>query len=251
MKTIAICDDGELAAGVAAARRLGVGLEVQQFYDPVVALDPSAVRGAVEATAELLPLGIHGPFGDLCPGSFDAMIRDASRHRFELGWAVASRLGARHVVYHHGYVPGTSRPSNWIIRCAKFWKDFIADKPSSVHFHMENLAEHGPELLRDVLDSVGAPNVTACFDMGHAHCHSRTTALKWVEALGNRIGYVHIHNNHGESDEHLAPYDGTIDVAEVILAIRQHNPDAIWALEVPLNTIDWSVEWLLGVAARV
>jgi sugar phosphate isomerase/epimerase len=112
------------------------------------------------------------------------------------------------------------------------------------------MVEHGPELLCDVLDAVAAPNLTACLDVGHAHCHSRTTAMRWVEILGSRIGYVHIHNNHGESDEHLEPYDGTLDVAEVLLAIHRHNPGAIWALEVPLNTIDRSMDWLLGVADR-
>lgn len=251
MKTIVICDDGDLAAGVAAARRFGVGLEVQQFYDPVVAVDASAVRGTHQAVAGLSPLGIHGPFGDLCPGSFDTMIRDATRHRFELGWSVAHELNASHLIFHHGYVPGTTPPPNWIIRCSAFWKDYLANKPTAVQFHVENMVEHGPELLRDVLDAVGARNLTACLDIGHAHCHSRTTAMRWVEVLGNRIGYVHIHNNHGESDEHLEPYEGTLDVAEMLLAIHRHSPGAIWALEAPLNTIERSLEWLAGVAKRV
>jgi hypothetical protein len=120
VKTIVICDDGDLAAGTAAARRLRVGLEVQQFHDPVVAVDATAIRAADAAAAGLLPLGIHGPFGDLCPGSFDAMIRDATRHRFELGWSVAQELKAGHLIFHHGYVPGTTPPPNWIIRCSAF-----------------------------------------------------------------------------------------------------------------------------------
>lgn len=250
MKTIVICDDGDLATGAAAARRLGVGLEIQQFYDPVVAVDGAALRAADEAAPGLHPLGIHGPFRDLCPGSADAMIQDATRHRFELGWSVADRLKATQVIYHHGYISGTTPPRIWTTRCSAFLRDFIADKPTSIQFHVENAFEHDPELLRDVLDAVGAPNVTACLDVGHAHCFSRTTATRWVEVLGNRIGYVHIHNNHGESDEHLEPFEGTLDVADVLLAIHQVSPGATWALEVPLDTIDRSVEWLRTIAAR-
>jgi sugar phosphate isomerase/epimerase len=29
--------------------------------------------------------------------------------------------------------------------------------------------------------------------------------------LRNLVASAHIHDNHGEKDEHLAPYDGTID----------------------------------------
>ena len=174
-----------LATREDAASRLGVGLEVQQFYDPVVAQDSAAVEAAERAIPVLKPLAIHGPFGDLCPGSFDAMIRDATRHRFELGSALAGRIGAQHLIFHHGYVPGTSPHPNWIRRCSAFWRDFLAARSASVQFHVENMVEHGPELLRDVL-----------------------------------------------------------------LAIHQHNPEAIWTLEVPLNTIDRSMEWLQGVAQR-
>lgn len=220
MKTIIVCDEGHLADGVSASRRLSVGLEVQQFYDPIVAEDSAAVDSAKQDIVGLEPLTLHGPFGDLCPGSFDPMIRDATRHRFELGATVAAHLGASHVVFHHGYVPGTSRPAGWIRRCSLYWRDFLNGKPSSTQFHNENMLEHGPEILREVLDAVDAPNFTACFDIGHGHCHSLVTPLRWVEELGTRIGYVHIHNNHGNDDEHLAPYDGTLDVAEVLRALN-------------------------------
>ena len=31
---------------------------------------------------------------------------------------------------------------------------------------------------------------------------------------------AHIHDNHGEKDEHLPPYDGTIDWAETVKLLR-------------------------------
>jgi sugar phosphate isomerase/epimerase len=52
------------------------------------------------------------------------------------------------------------------------------------------------------------------FDVGHAHLGDGTEADRVAnsfELLRNHIASAHIHDNHGEKDEHLAPYDGTID----------------------------------------
>jgi sugar phosphate isomerase/epimerase len=52
------------------------------------------------------------------------------------------------------------------------------------------------------------------FDIGHAHLAEGPVAdrvAKSFEPLRNLVASAHIHDNHGEKDEHLAPYDGTID----------------------------------------
>lgn len=251
MRAILIADDGHLSMAATAARRLGAGLELRQFYDPVVAADPVAIAEADRTVAGLRPLGVHGPLAELSPGSFDTMIREATRHRFELGCAVAERLDAHHLILHHGYVPGASLPpADWLRRCAAFWREFLDASPTAIQFHIENVFDRQLELLRDVIDAVAAPNLSACLDIGHAHCFSRTAVTKWAGILGSRIGCVHVHSSHGEFDEHLAPYDGSLDVAEVLRAVGQSSGNAIWTLEVPLTTIDRSMEWLRALADR-
>jgi sugar phosphate isomerase/epimerase len=52
------------------------------------------------------------------------------------------------------------------------------------------------------------------FDIGHAHLTDGPLAERVVnsfELLRNHIASGHIHDNHGEKDEHLAPYDGSIN----------------------------------------
>jgi sugar phosphate isomerase/epimerase len=52
------------------------------------------------------------------------------------------------------------------------------------------------------------------FDIGHAHLTGGPEADRVAnsfEQLRNHIVSAHIHDNRGEKDEHLAPYDGTID----------------------------------------
>jgi len=52
------------------------------------------------------------------------------------------------------------------------------------------------------------------FDIGHAHLSDfpeDARIEKNFSPLRDLVSSVHLHDNHGEKDEHLHPYDGTID----------------------------------------
>ncbi len=68
--------------------------------------------------------------------------------------------------------------------------------------------------------------------------------LQWIKSLGNRIGYVHLHDNHGEHDEHLGLGEGNIPMQDVCQALEECSPDAIWAIEAEGDGILQSLEWL-------
>jgi sugar phosphate isomerase/epimerase len=48
-----------------------------------------------------------------------------------------------------------------------------------------------------------------CFDVGHAHMEDGIEIS--FDAMRDLIAAVHVHDNHGEKDEHLLPYEGKID----------------------------------------
>jgi sugar phosphate isomerase/epimerase len=48
-----------------------------------------------------------------------------------------------------------------------------------------------------------------CFDIGHAHIGEGVAA--GFELMRDRVATAHIHDNHGEKDEHLLPFEGVID----------------------------------------
>jgi len=48
-----------------------------------------------------------------------------------------------------------------------------------------------------------------CFDIGHAHLDAGVAES--FDLMRSRVVTTHIHDNHGEKDEHLLPYAGTID----------------------------------------
>ncbi|HVB08142.1 MAG TPA: TIM barrel protein, partial [Candidatus Acidoferrales bacterium] len=48
-----------------------------------------------------------------------------------------------------------------------------------------------------------------CFDIGHAHMEDGIEIS--YEAMHDLVAAVHVHDNHGQKDEHLRPYSGNID----------------------------------------
>lgn len=65
------------------------------------------------------------------------------------------------------------------------------------------------EHVRYVLDSFLSPYVGLCYDSGHEHIWSPD--IDWLNEYGTRVFAVHLHDNNGDSDLHLIPFDGTID----------------------------------------
>ncbi len=59
----------------------------------------------------------------------------------------------------------------------------------------------------------------ACLDVGHAHLTGG--APEAVERLGGHIITTHIHDNRGRTDDHLVPFDGTIDWTATLVALSK------------------------------
>ena len=99
---------------------------------------------------------------------------------------------------------------------------------------VENVDEP-PEVLRKVLDAV--PDLRYCIDVGHSHLDRRTDgAREYLATLGDRLGLVHIHDNHGghgeAGDEHLPFGQGTIDVERDVRALKARGYDGHATLEI-------------------
>ena len=71
-----------------------------------------------------------------------------------------------------------------------------------------------PEYLRAFVDETRLTGLRFNFDIGHAHLSDGEEAeriAKAFEPMRELVASVHLHDNHGEKDEHLPPYDGSID----------------------------------------
>jgi sugar phosphate isomerase/epimerase len=70
-----------------------------------------------------------------------------------------------------------------------------------------------PAYLRAFVDETRLTGLRFNFDVGHAHLADfpeDERLEKSFSPLRELVSSVHLHDNHGEKDEHLLPYDGTI-----------------------------------------
>jgi sugar phosphate isomerase/epimerase len=61
-------------------------------------------------------------------------------------------------------------------------------------------------------------DLKVCFDTGHAHMAGGVQPA--FRTLRERTAAIHVHDNHGEKDEHLLPFEGKIDWAQTIRDLR-------------------------------
>jgi hypothetical protein len=74
-----------------------------------------------------------------------------------------------------------------------------------------------PDRLRQFIAETRLTDLRLCFDTGHAHLADGVPAS--LEAMRELTVTSHIHDNHGDKDEHLLPYLGTIDWKSAFAAL--------------------------------
>jgi sugar phosphate isomerase/epimerase len=79
-----------------------------------------------------------------------------------------------------------------------------------------------PANLKNFLERTRLTNIKLCFDTGHAHIEGGVMA--GLETVHELVVTSHVHDNHGERDEHLLPYEGTIDWAATLPALPSDLP---------------------------
>jgi sugar phosphate isomerase/epimerase len=71
-----------------------------------------------------------------------------------------------------------------------------------------------PAYLRAFVDETRLTGLRFNFDIGHAHLAELPEDERLEKSflpLRDLVSSVHLHDNHGDKDEHLPPFDGTID----------------------------------------
>jgi sugar phosphate isomerase/epimerase len=93
-------------------------------------------------------------------------------------------------------------------------------KPLGVTVLVENIANEvtEPDRLKEILNTAHFEDIGFCFDIGHAHFMQGVRAS--FETMKDKIRSTHLHDNHGERDEHLWIGEGTIDWGEAMSLLR-------------------------------
>lgn len=80
-----------------------------------------------------------------------------------------------------------------------------------------------PAYLRSFVDETRLTGLRFNFDIGHAHLAdgpAEERIQKSFEPMRDLVIGMHLHDNRGEKDEHLPPYEGTIDWPAAIKTLK-------------------------------
>lgn len=100
---------------------------------------------------------------------------------------------------------------------------------------LENLRHYfnSIDVLNYVIDAVGSDMLAICLDTGHLNIAGTDTQRDFILKAGKRLKALHIANNDGTADQHLAPFSrGNIDFFEVARALREIGYDGIFNYEI-------------------
>jgi sugar phosphate isomerase/epimerase len=177
---------------------------------------------------------LHGPFWDLCPGSSDGCIRQTAFLRYQQLLDLVTIFCPIQVVLHTGYDPRHHgvNPQPFLERSLSVWEP-IVDRAATlgVPVLLENVWEPGPGLHRTLFSRLSSPFLGFCLDVGHQHSFSSTSLTLWVEALVDVLKEIHLHDNHGNADEHLPVGAGNIDFRLLFSLLKRHEKKPLFTLE--------------------
>ncbi len=209
----------------------GFGIELSDFSNMMVLSDSNRIQIIASCIHQITGRAMHGPYLGMDPVSEDVAVSDSTIKCFNEVYNTAHRLNVRHVILHPVFNPLVFSLQTWIKRSVSFWGTFLEDKSPDVCFHLENVMDSGPEILCALVSEVNRPNLDINLDIGHVHAYAKTPLLKWISSLGPKIGYVHLHDNHGQKDEHIGLGQGNLPLKEVCQSLQYYAPAAIWAIE--------------------
>lgn len=181
------------------------------------------------------PLSVHGPFIGMQFDHPDHLIHEAIERRMDMTFEMVRELKAGTLVLHTGYSTEQDQfepESRWVDRNVEYWKGEIGRwEELGVRVVLENLVERTPDLMIRLIDRVNSRALGLCMDVGHVNVFSAMPPLEWVEDMGSRLWYVHVHDNDGKADQHLAVGRGTIAFPDFFDALKRVVPDVTVSLE--------------------
>jgi sugar phosphate isomerase/epimerase len=167
----------------------------------------------------VIPFSFHAPFADAIDiTSFDERQRESSVQELITACESAALMGCANVVLHPGPERAETPPPEQFLQHmhhAAVSLNRVAAKCCELHVQLllENMLPHlmfGP--VRDMMYLLGEINtciVGTCLDTGHAHLAREMGVV--IQKLSGHLKMVHVNDNHGNWDAHLAPGDGSID----------------------------------------
>jgi len=181
-----------------------------------------------------LEVSIHAPFADLNIASMNEKIREESLAQIKAAMHAGYVLEAKLITIHSGRL---SPYSVWFPEKAKELN------LASIEELAEHAQEHGlllcvenmphyegamfslVEELKELTRMFSRSELGITLDVGHAATCG--DVVEYIRALSTRLANIHLHDNRGDGDEHLAVGDGKIDFKAVFSNLKNYRGNYI------------------------
>ena len=166
---------------------------------------------------------VHAPSRSVNVASVLEPIRKASVELVCESISLAAEIDATGVVFHPGYYTFEEEYENAVSALQQSFAE-INQFAREVHVPccVENMGNWGFFFLKSPADISLIKSTEFCLDIGHANeCGTLS------EYLSVPFSQMHVHDNDGTADSHLALGKGTIDIPSVIAAIQRNGNAAL------------------------
>lgn len=176
-----------------------------------------------------LKITMHLPFSDMNLAGLNNGIRNEvlrqMYHCLELGSDIVD-LAVVHLGYLSPY--GSQMPEKaWRVHIGSIQSVCDIAAECSITIAVENMPEmakifgkYPDEMLRTI-EEVNRDNVGMTLDVGHANTVG--VVDEFLEKCKDQILHVHIHDNHGQWDEHLPLGQGNVQWKKVMESLKGYN----------------------------
>lgn len=163
---------------------------------------------------------LHLSYVDLNLSSLVPAARRTAIDRTLRGLEFAEAVGSTCGVLHTGM--------NWVpfeqarmLASAALQESLSELEGSSVPIALENLVLTQADVVRngeELAEITRRHGMANCLDFGHANIEARASGQETIPGYLESMNliHLHLHNNHGEQDEHLPTDQGTLDYSQIL-----------------------------------
>lgn len=178
---------------------------------------------------------LHGPIYDLNPGSLDSRIREVSQERISQAVSLCEKLNSDHIVFHHGFnhIYYKTHREKWLENSSAVWKPLAQYcLKKNINLAIENSLDPEPGIILELIAGLNLPNLGACFDIGHFNAFGKKSPLEFFNTYPPEyIKEIHLSDNLGTFDDHLALGKGNIDFKGFFQLVDSKDIDPIITIE--------------------
>jgi len=138
---------------------------------------------------------------------------------------IARRIAIKTLVMHLG-VPRTQTPPGGTNARGAARRSVETLEPAAAALGVNLALEVQPNeistagsLVHFIENDLEERHVGICLDFGHAHLDG--DVVDAIETVSEHFMATHVHDNRGRSDDHLVPFDGTIDWAAALTSVQK------------------------------